>query len=167
MGDSPLELCKNFFYIRGRVLHTRMPRKVRRQKVRFIDDERERSLTFSKHRSRIFMAASDLTTLTEADPIIDALLRGDAPMIFCTSEEQKAKITSLQNELFQLEKDKVIEEKVNNDSMMQGKEIKETSRMAKYVFGKIGDLDAAELCEMYLELSKIKKDINNRLSGWH
>lgn len=102
----------------------------------------------------------------EADPIIDALLRGDAPMIFCTSEEQKAKITSLQNELFQLEKDKVIEEKVNNDSMMQGKEIKETSRMAKYVFGKIGDLDATELCEMYLELSKIKKDINNRLSGW-
>ncbi|KAF8676078.1 hypothetical protein HU200_047583 [Digitaria exilis] len=164
-----------------------MPRKVRRPKVRFIDDERERSLTFSKHRSRIFMAASDLTTLTgvrvvvvlesenesfssfgtlEADPIIDALLRGDAPTIFCTSEEQKAKITSLQNELFQLEKDKVIEEKVNNDSMMQGKDIKETSRMAKYVFGKIGDLDATELCEMYLELSKIKKDINNRLSGW-
>ncbi|OEL36514.1 hypothetical protein BAE44_0002467 [Dichanthelium oligosanthes] len=161
-----------------------MPRRARRSGVRFIEEERGRGLTFFKRRTGLFKAASDLSTLTgarvavvlesesgrfssfgtpEVGPIVDAFLSGDAPTDFNTSNEQKAKITNLQNECFQVEKDKAMEDKNKKENMTRAKEIQETSRMAKYVYGKVEDLDATELFEMYRELSRIKQEIDDRL----
>ncbi|CAL4955795.1 unnamed protein product [Urochloa decumbens] len=161
-----------------------MPRRSRRSGVRFIEDDRDRSLTFFKRRYGIFKAASDLSTLTgarvamvlesenekfssfgtpDASPIVDAFLSGDAPTESDTSEEQKAKITNLQNELFQLEKDKAMEEKREKENIVWTKKIQDTSRMAKYIYGKEEDLDCTELYEMYRELSRITQEINDRL----
>ncbi|PVH38385.1 hypothetical protein PAHAL_5G250100 [Panicum hallii] len=161
-----------------------MPRKARRSGVKFIEDERNRSLTFFKRRSGLFKAVSDLSALTgarvvmvlecenerfssfgtpKADPIVDAFLSGDAPTESDTSEEQKAVIINLQNELFQLEKDKAMEDKWKKENMLRAKEIQGTSRKAKYVYGKVEDLDATELYEMYHELSRIKQEISDRL----
>ncbi|CAO2165533.1 unnamed protein product [Urochloa humidicola] len=160
-----------------------MPRR-RRSGVRFIEDDRDRSLTFFKRRYGIFKAASDLSTLTgarvamvlesenekfssfgtpDASPIVDAFLSGDAPIEFDTSEEKKAKITNLQNELFQLEKDKAMEDKREKENIVWTKEIHDTSRIAKYVYGKEEDLDSTELYEMYRELSRIMQEIKDRL----
>ncbi|CAL4975343.1 unnamed protein product [Urochloa decumbens] len=164
-----------------------MPRRARRSGVRFIEDERGPGLTFFKRRYGLFKAASDLSALTgarvtmvlesenemfssfgtpEANSIVDAFLFGYVPIEFDTSEQQKAEIINLQNELFQLEKDKAMEDKMKNENMMRVKEIQETSRMAKYVYGKVEDLDATELSEMYHELSRIKQEINGRLPWW-
>ncbi|RLN23773.1 transcription factor RLM1-like [Panicum miliaceum] len=164
-----------------------MPRKARRSGVKFIEDEGNRSLTFFKRRSGLFKAASDLSALTiarvvmvlecenerfssfstpKADPIVDAFLSGDAPPESDTTEKQKVVIINLQNELFQLEKDKVMEDKRKKENMLRTKEIQETSRMAKYVYGKVEDLDATELNEMYHELSRIEQEINDRLPWW-
>ncbi|CAL4975288.1 unnamed protein product [Urochloa decumbens] len=161
-----------------------MPRRSRRSGVRFIEDDRDRSLTFFKRRYGIFKAASDLSTLTgarvamvlesenekfssfgtpDASPIVDAFLSGDAPTESDTSEEQKAKITNLQNELFQLEKDKAMEEKREKENIVWTKKIQDTSRMAKYIYGKEEVLDCTELYEMYRELSRITQEINDRL----
>jgi hypothetical protein len=99
-----------------------------------------------------------------ASPIVDAFLSGDMPTEFDTSEEQKVKITNLQNEMFQLEKDKAMEDKRKKENITWTKEIQETSRMTKYVYGKEDDLDATELYEMYRELSRIKKETDERFT---
>ncbi|OEL35011.1 hypothetical protein BAE44_0003969 [Dichanthelium oligosanthes] len=72
----------------------------------------------------------------------------------------------LQNELFQLEKDMAMEDKRKKENMTRAKEIQETSRMAKYIYGKIEDLDATELHEMDHELSRIKQVVDDCLPGW-
>jgi hypothetical protein len=85
--------------------------------VRFIEDDRDHSLTFFKRCSGLFKAASDLSALTgarvamvlesetrkfssfstpKAGPIVDSFVSGNAPIDSDTSEEDKARITSLQ-----------------------------------------------------------------------
>ncbi|KAG0538421.1 hypothetical protein BDA96_03G234700 [Sorghum bicolor] len=162
-----------------------VPRRDRRSGVRFIENGRDRSLTYFKRRSGLFKAASDLSTLTgarvavvlesehgkfssfgtpEASPILDAFLLGSAPTDLDTSEAEKASITNLQNEVFQLEKEKTMEDKRKKESMARtNKNIQEASKMAKYVYGNIEDLDATELFDMYRELSRVKQEINDRL----
>ncbi|XP_066373820.1 pheromone receptor transcription factor-like [Miscanthus floridulus] len=115
-----------------------MPRRARRSGVKFVEDDRDRSLTFFKRRSGLFKAASDLSALTgarvamvlesetgkfssfgtpKAGPIVDSFVLGNAPIDSNSSEEDKARITSLQNELFQLEKAKAIEDKRKYENM--------------------------------------------------
>ncbi|XP_062179575.1 MADS-box transcription factor rlmA-like [Phragmites australis] len=165
-----------------------MPRRVRRSGVRFIEDDRDRSLTFFKRRAGIFKTAADLSALTgariavvleskngrfssfgapEVSPIVDTFLSENAPMESHTKEEQKATIANLQNVLFQLEKDRVVEDKRKKDSIARTKEVQESSRMAKYVYGKEEDLDANELYELCRELSRIQEDIRHRLPSLH
>ncbi|CAO2203988.1 unnamed protein product [Urochloa humidicola] len=158
-----------------------MPRRGRRSGMRFIEDDGDRSLTFFKQRSGLFKAASDLTTLTgarvamvlesenerfssfgtpDAIPIVDAFLSGDAPIESNTSEEQKIEVTNFQNEIFQLEKYKAVAEKRKKESMVRIKDIKETSRVGKYAYGKDEDLNATELYEMLCKLSRVKQVID-------
>ncbi|OEL26510.1 hypothetical protein BAE44_0012467 [Dichanthelium oligosanthes] len=133
-----------------------MPRRGRRLGVRFIEDDRDRSLTFFKWHSGLFKATSDLSTLTgmrvvvvlelenerfssfgtpDASPIVDAFFPWDAPTEFDTSEEQKAKTTILQNEQFQLEKYKAMGNKRKKEKLARIKEMQETSRTFKYAYG--------------------------------
>jgi hypothetical protein len=43
-----------------------MPRRARRSRVKFVEDDKDRSLTFFKRRSGLFKATSDLSALTGA-----------------------------------------------------------------------------------------------------
>lgn len=178
-----LRLCTySLWFILG--LHYRMPRRVRRSGVRFIEDERDRGLTFFKRRSGLFKAASDLSTLTgarvavvlesesarfssfgtpEAGPIVDAFLYGGVPTEFNNTGKENGILTNLQNELFQVEKNKAMEEKMMRENVTRTKEVQGTSRMAKYVYGKEEDLNTTELFEMYRELSRTKQEIDHRL----
>ncbi|CAL4948789.1 unnamed protein product [Urochloa decumbens] len=160
-----------------------MPRRGRRSGMRFIEDDRDRSLTFFKRRSGLFKAASDLSTLTgarvamvlesenerfssfgtpDAIPIIDSFLSGDMPTESNTSEEQKIEVTNFQNEVFQLEKYKAVAEKRKKESTVRIKDIQESSRVGKYAYGKDEDLDATELYEMLCKLSRVKQVIDGR-----
>ncbi|CAL4975327.1 unnamed protein product [Urochloa decumbens] len=160
-----------------------MPRRGRRSGMRFIEDDRDRSLTFFKRRSGLFKAASDLSTLTgarvamvlesenerfssfgtpDAIPIVDAFLSGDVPTEYNTSEEQKTEVTNFQNEVFQLEKYKAVAEKRKKESTVRIKDIQGTSRVGKYAYGKDEDLDATELYEMLCKLSRVKQVIDGR-----
>jgi hypothetical protein len=65
--------------------------------------------------------------------------------------------------LFQVEKAKTMEDKRKDENMARAKEIQETSRFSKFVYGSIEDLDAHDLFEMYRELSRIKQEINDLL----
>ncbi|CAO2176758.1 unnamed protein product [Urochloa humidicola] len=161
-----------------------MPRQGRRSGMRFIEDDRDRSLTFFKRRSGLFKAASDLSTPTgarvamvlesenerfssfgtpDAIPIIDAFLSGDVPIGSNTSEE-KTEVTNFQNEVFQLEKYKAIAEKRKKESTMRIRDIQETSRVAKYAYGKDELLDSTELYEMLCKLSRVKQVIDGRFA---
>ncbi|KAG2590018.1 hypothetical protein PVAP13_5NG313900 [Panicum virgatum] len=91
-------------------------------------------------------------------------MRGGVPTESDTSEEQKAKITNLQNELFQLEKDKAMADKKQKENMVRIKEVQETSRTAKYAYGKEEDLDATELYEMYRKLTWVMQEIKDYCS---
>ncbi|CAO2183368.1 unnamed protein product [Urochloa humidicola] len=160
-----------------------MPRQGRRSGMRFIEDDRDRSLTFFKRRAGLFKAASDLSTLTgarvalvlesenerfssfgtpDAIPIVDAFLLGDVPTESNTSQEQKTEVTNFQNEVFQLEKYKSVAEKRKKESTARIKDIQETSRVAKYAYGKDELLDATELYEMLCKLSRVKQVIDDR-----
>ncbi|OEL21148.1 hypothetical protein BAE44_0017833 [Dichanthelium oligosanthes] len=162
-----------------------MPRVGRRSGLRFIENDRDRSLTFFKRRSGLFKTASDLSTLTgvrvavvlesekerfssfgtpDASSIVDAFLSGDAPTKFDTSEEQKAKTTNLHNEKLQLEKYKAMRNTRKKEKLEQIKAMQQTSRTAKYAYGKEEDLDFLELCEMRHMLSQVEQEINGRWS---
>jgi hypothetical protein len=156
-----------------------MARRGRRSGVRFIENDRDRSLTFFKRRTGLYKAAAGLSTLTAArvvivlesengrfssfgtpatDPIVDAFLSGKYPTGY-TNEEQRGTITKLQNEVFYLEKDLVVEDKRKEESKCLVKELQESSWVAKFVFGKVEDLDVGEVHEMYRELSRLGQEI--------
>ncbi|KAL6615564.1 hypothetical protein ACP70R_037834 [Stipagrostis hirtigluma subsp. patula] len=161
-----------------------MPRRGRRSGVRFLEDDKERSLTFFKRRAGIYKIASDLSTLTGAriavvlesengkissfgtpsvEPVVDTFLSGHVAIDPFANEEQKARITLLQNQVFQLEKEKALEDKRKKESMVQAKEAQESSRMAKLIFTKEEDLDTNELYELLRELSLVQQEIRQRL----
>jgi hypothetical protein len=157
-----------------------------RSGVRFIENDRDCSLTFFKQRGGLYKAAADLSTLTAArvvivlesengrfssfgtlatDPIVDALLSGKHAMGY-PNEEQRATITKLQNEVFYLEKDMAVEEK-RKESKCLVKELQDSSWVAKFVFGKVEDLDVGEVHEMFRELSHLHQEIQLRFPTRH
>ncbi|CAL5091541.1 unnamed protein product [Urochloa decumbens] len=161
-----------------------MTRRPKRSGISYIEDDNDRSITFSKRRAGLYKTATDLSTLTGArvaialesktvkmssfgtplaTPIIDCFLSGNAPVDPFVDEEQNAKITFLQNELFKAEKEKFIEDSRTKETIARAKEIQETSRKAKLVYGKVEDLSVEELHELVHDFSQIKKEINDRL----
>ncbi|KAL6842540.1 hypothetical protein ACP4OV_027384 [Aristida adscensionis] len=166
-----------------------MPRRGRRLGVRFIENEKERSLTFFKRRSGLYKAATDLSTLTGAriavvsesengkissfgtpsvEPIVDTFLSGYIAVGPLADKEQKAKITILQNKLFKLEKKKAVQDKRNKEAMARVKEVQESSSIGKLIFNKEAeDIDTSELYELRRELSLIKQEIENRSPRLH
>ncbi|CAL5078188.1 unnamed protein product [Urochloa decumbens] len=161
-----------------------MTRRPKRSGISYIEDDNDRSITFSKRRTGLYKTATDLSTLTGArvaialesktgkmssfgtplaTPIIDCFLSGNAPVDPFVDEEQNAKITFLQNELFKAEKEKFIEDSRTKETIARAKEIQETSRKAKLVYGKVEDLSVEELHELVHDFSQIEKEINDRL----
>ncbi|KAL6842541.1 hypothetical protein ACP4OV_027385 [Aristida adscensionis] len=161
-----------------------MLRRGRRSGVRFIEDEKERGLTFFKRRAGLYKTAADLSTLTGAriavvlksengkissfgtplvEPTIDAFLSGYTAMESFANQEQKAKITILQNKLFKVEREKVVEDKRKKKVMAQVKVVQESSRIGKLIFSKEEDLDTDELYELIHDLTPILKEIRHHL----
>jgi hypothetical protein len=156
-----------------------MARRGRRSGVRFIENDRDRSLTFFKRRAGLYKAGADLSTITGArvaivleskngrfssfgapatDPIVDAFLSGKHPTGH-PDEEQRAIITKLQNKVFYVEKGLVVEDKRKEKSIRQVKELQESSWVAKFAFGKVEDLGVGEVHEMCRVLSHLHQEI--------
>ncbi|CAL5067188.1 unnamed protein product [Urochloa decumbens] len=161
-----------------------MTRRPKRSGISYIEDDNDRSITFSKRRAGLYKTATDLSTLTGArvaialesktgkmssfgtplaTPIIDSFLSGNVPVDPFVDEEQNAKIIFLQNELFKAEKEKFIEDSRTKETIARAKEIQETSRKSKLVYGKVEDLSVEELHELVHDFSQIEKEINDRL----
>ncbi|KAF8714033.1 hypothetical protein HU200_028025 [Digitaria exilis] len=156
----------------------------RRCGISYIENHNSRSISFFKRRAGLYKAAADLSTLTgarvaitlesetgkmssfgtpSAGPIIDSFLSGHAPVNPFVNEEQKVGITALQNALFRVEKDKFMEDRRNKVTVARAKEIQETSRKAKLVYGKVDDLSVEELNELLHDLTEVDQDIDARL----
>ncbi|CAN6196808.1 unnamed protein product [Urochloa humidicola] len=161
-----------------------MTRRPKRSGISYIEDDNDRSITFSKRRAGLYKTATDLSTLTgarvaialesktgkmssfgtpTANPIIDSFLSGNALVDPFVDEGQSANITLLQNELFKVEKEKSMEDSKTKETIARAKVIQETSRKAKLVYGKIEDLSVEELNELVHDLSHIEQEINDRL----
>jgi hypothetical protein len=164
-----------------------MSRRVKRSGVKFTEDEGDHSLTFANRHSRLFKDASELSTLTgarvvvvveskdktisssitlDASPIVDSFLSEDASTELNTINKGKVKNINLQNESSHQEKSNATEDNIE-ENIMATKDIQGTSRMAKYVYGKVDDLDVIELTEMCTKLSEIEKEIDDCLSKNH
>ncbi|KAG2639789.1 uncharacterized protein LOC120661392 [Panicum virgatum] len=154
----------------------------RRTGISYVENDSDRSVTFFKRRSGLYKAAADLSTLTgariaialeseigkmssfgtpSAGPIIDSFLSGNILVDPSANEEQKVEITHMQNEVFVVEREKYMEDRRKQETSARAKEIQETSRKAKLVYGKVEDLSVQELNEMVCDLSQIKQEIND------
>jgi hypothetical protein len=154
----------------------------RRSGISYVENDSNRSITFFKRRAGLYKAAADLSTLTgariamaleseigkmssfgtpSAGPIIDSFLSGNIPVDPSVNEEKKGEITHLQNEVFMAEKEKYMEDRRKQETSARAKEIQETSRKAKLVYGKVEDLSVEELNEMVHDLSQIEQEIND------
>jgi len=158
-----------------------MPRP-RRSGISYVENDSNRSVTFFKRRSGLYKAAADLSTLTgariaialesetgkmssfgtpSAGPIIDSFLSRNIPVDPSVTEEQKVEITNMQNEVFMAEREKYMEDRRKQVTSARAKEIQETSRKAKLVYGKVEDLSVQELNEMVRVFSQIEQEIND------
>ncbi|RLM84539.1 hypothetical protein C2845_PM04G02140 [Panicum miliaceum] len=154
----------------------------RRSGISYVENDSNRSITFFKRRAGLYKAAADLSTLTgariamalesetgkmstfgtpSAGPIIDSFLSGNIPVDPSVNEEKNGEITLLQNEVFMAEKEKYMEDRRKQETSARAKEIQETSRKAKLVYGKVEDLSVEELNEMVHDLSQIEQEIND------
>jgi hypothetical protein len=98
-----------------------------------------------------------------ASVVANSFLSGDAQVDPFVNQVQKDKITLLQNELFMVEKEKAMEDKRTKENTARVKELCATSRKAKLVYSKVEDLNVEELSELLLDLSRVQREINDRL----
>ncbi|KAK3126322.1 hypothetical protein QOZ80_7AG0554870 [Eleusine coracana subsp. coracana] len=164
-----------------------MSRRPRRSGTNFIENERDRNLTYFKRRSGLYKSATDLTTLTgakvaivveaesgkksafgipSANPIIESFLAQRAPVDPLIDEEEAARITYLQDKLFRLEKDKTVEQKRAKDTKAHLKEILENSgEEAKLLSDEVEDLGADELNKLFQKLALVQVDVNHQVNA--
>ncbi|VAI81944.1 unnamed protein product [Triticum turgidum subsp. durum] len=167
-----------------------MPRKERRSGVAYIQNDKDRDLTFYKRRSGLFKRATDISSLTGArvavvletnngkmhsfgtplaDPIVDAFLFGARTAVPSVDEATTARIGRLQNEVAQLDMENMSEEDKNQLSILRMKNIQEENpgMVANLIFTKEQDLGLEDLNKLFSELSRVQKDIRFRLPPLH
>jgi hypothetical protein len=157
-----------------------MGRRPRRSGIRFIENDRDRNLTYFKRRAGLYKSASDLSTLTGAkvalvvqgesgkmsaygtptpDAIIDCFLSNSSPADMYVDEEEAARITRLQDELYELEQAKAVEEKRAKDTKARLKDLQET-RVGNLVSDEdLKDLSVDELNVLLQKMARIEEDI--------
>ncbi|KAG8081419.1 hypothetical protein GUJ93_ZPchr0007g3270 [Zizania palustris] len=124
-----------------------MPRRSRRTGMRYIENDRDRSITLSKRRDGIFKIANDLSILTGAsvaiildgnnkvqlfgaplvEPIIDTFMSEYPSMESLADEQLKTKIEQMQSEVLQLERENAEKDKRLKESICRFKEAEEES----------------------------------------
>ncbi|BAS99952.1 Os07g0133900 [Oryza sativa Japonica Group] len=160
-----------------------MVRRGRRKGVRYIEEDRDRSLTLSKRRDGLFKLANDLSLLTDASvaiclhdsnkaqffgapsvkPVVDAFVSEAEPF---ADEQLKAKLTSMQSELVQLENEEEEKDKKTEESIQRFKEAQEESLgmgMAKHLFSRLEDLSHDDMRELLDVLLPLQQDFKKRL----
>jgi len=159
------------------------PKRPRRTGIHYVENDIDRSFTFIKRRDGLFKSAADLSILTGAKvavvveserekmfafgtplagPIIDYFLSGnvEGPI---PNEVQKANTISLENKLVRLGNLKDVQDRRMRVSMARSKEIQETSKIAKLVYGEIDDLSVDELNELLHGLTRINQEIEDQV----
>uniref|UniRef100_A0A0E0LGS7 MADS-box domain-containing protein n=1 Tax=Oryza punctata TaxID=4537 RepID=A0A0E0LGS7_ORYPU len=161
-----------------------MARRGRRKGVRYIEEDRDRSLTLSKRRDGLFKLANDLSLLTDASvaiclhdnnkaqffgapsvkPIFDAFV-SEYPQAEPFADEQlKAKLTSMQSELVQLENEEEEKDKKTEESIQRFKKAQEeSSGKAKHMFSRVEDLSHDDMRELLDVLLPLQQDFKQRL----
>uniref|UniRef100_M8CSD0 Uncharacterized protein n=1 Tax=Aegilops tauschii TaxID=37682 RepID=M8CSD0_AEGTA len=121
-----------------------MPRKEQRSGVAYIDNDKDRDLTFYKRRSA-------------------------PPAVTSADEATTARIGSLQNEVAQLDMENMTEEDKNQLSILRMKNIEEENpgMVAKLIFTKEKGLSLEDLTKLFSDLSRVQKDIKLRLPPLH
>ncbi|PNT77072.1 hypothetical protein BRADI_1g57422v3 [Brachypodium distachyon] len=163
-----------------------MPRKERRSGVVYIENDEQRSVTFSKRRLGLFKGASDLAAVTgvrvaivletdsrkmhsfgtpSADPIIHAFLSGVPPPEPLTDEAKKTRISWLQREVSRLDRENNVEEKRKKQSAQCIKEIQQENpvMVANHLFSKDEDLNLEDLTKLFNELLHVQQGTGGRL----
>ncbi|KAE8774457.1 Agamous-like MADS-box protein AGL62 [Hordeum vulgare] len=167
-----------------------MPRREKREGVRLIRDNKNRSITFSKRRDGLYKMACDLSVLTgvrvavilemesgrmhsfgtpSAAPIIDAFLSGRPLVEPLADEATNARIRKLQREVARLDMETVTHEKRAELSLEQIKNIKDENpgMVANLIFSKEEDLSLEELNKIFNELLRVREDIRRRMPPLH
>uniref|UniRef100_A0A0D9WV97 MADS-box domain-containing protein n=1 Tax=Leersia perrieri TaxID=77586 RepID=A0A0D9WV97_9ORYZ len=164
-----------------------MPKRSRRKGVEYIEEDRDRGITLSKRRKGLFKLANDLSILTDAnvavclndnnkvqffgapsmEPIASAFLSDPQTQPFA-DKQLKAKITSMQSELIQLESEEKEKNKKTGESIQRFKEVEEESLgTAKHLFSRAQDLSHNDIQELLQVLSPLQRDVKQRLPTIH
>ncbi|CAM0955361.1 unnamed protein product [Alopecurus aequalis] len=167
-----------------------MPRREKRVGVMYIDNDKEREVTFFKRRGGLFKGAADLSALTgarvavvlerrngkihsfgtpSAKPIVDAFLSGAPPKSPLSNGVTTARIARLQHEVAQLDMENTIAVKRDQLSIQRMKQIQDENpgMVANLIFSKKEDLSLEDLEILFNELSRVKEDIRSRLPPLH
>ncbi|KAG8045672.1 hypothetical protein GUJ93_ZPchr0008g13056 [Zizania palustris] len=172
-----------------------MPRRARRTGAAYVDNEREREITFFKRRNGLFKGASDLTILTGANvvlviddqtrgkfhtfgsplvqPIVDAALADDmkAEGPF-SDQEMRARLAPLETELSCLEGE-AFRKKIKRDAsrhrykLAMEEAVEDASGVGKLFFDKPYNLSNDEMKVLHSSLTEIQKDVRVRLPPLH
>ncbi|RLM85442.1 hypothetical protein C2845_PM04G02130 [Panicum miliaceum] len=154
-----------------------MTRRPKRSGISYIENDNNRSISFSKRRAGLYKTAADLSTLTgatiaialeskigkiysfgtpSAGLIIDSFLSRNAPVDPFVNEEQKAKITLLQNKLFKIEKENFMEDRRTKETTIWAKETQKPQGRLSLSIATVEELN-----KLVYDLSRIKQEINN------
>ncbi|XP_047096104.1 agamous-like MADS-box protein AGL28 [Lolium rigidum] len=167
-----------------------MPRRERRLGVMYIDNDKDRDVTFFKRRGGLYKGAADLSVLTGAKvaivlekdngkmhsfgapstkPIVDAFLLGHPPTTPFTNGVTTSRIERLQGNVARLDMENMKEGKRNQLSIQRMKEIQDDKpgMEAKLLFSKEEDLSLEDLDRLFNDLSRVQDDIRRRLPPLH
>ncbi|KAE8778411.1 Agamous-like MADS-box protein AGL17 [Hordeum vulgare] len=163
-----------------------MPRKDRRSVIAYIEDDKERDVTFFKRRIGLFKSVTDLSVVTGArvavvletetekmysfgtpssNPITDAFL-SEAPLeVPLADEATTTRIAQLQSEVARLDLNCMREYKENQLSIEHMKKVQEEfpGMPANLIFSKEEDLDLEDLENLSNEISRVHENIGHRL----
>ncbi|VAI83353.1 unnamed protein product [Triticum turgidum subsp. durum] len=167
-----------------------MPRKDRRSAIAYINDEKERDVTFFKRRGGLFKSVSELSVVTGArvavvletenermhsfgtpsiDPIADGFLSGAPLAVPLADEATTTRVAQLQSEVARLDMNCMKEYKENQLSIKRMKQIQEQcpGMAANLIFSKEEDLSPGDLNNLSNEVSHVHEDIGHRLPQLH
>ncbi|XBI95960.1 hypothetical protein VPH35_032321 [Triticum aestivum] len=167
-----------------------MPRREVRLGVCHIEDDKQRSVTFSKRRAGLFKGASNLSALTGAKvavvlesesgkmhafgtpsvkPIIDAFLSRDPLMEPLADNAGKARVASLQSKVARLDMENAMLEKRANLSLQHIKKIQAENpgMAANNIFSKEKDLCLEDLNRLFNDLLRVNEHIRHRMPPLH
>jgi hypothetical protein len=156
----------------------------------YIDNDKDRDVTFFKRRGGLYKGAADLSVLTgakvavvlekdngkmhsfgapSAKPIVDAFLLGHPPTTPFTNGVTTSRIERLQGEVARLDMENMKEGKRNQLSIQRMKEIQDDNpgMEAKLLFSKEEDLSLEDLDRLFNNLSRVQDDIRRRLPPLH